>query len=87
MSEILENLKQESVIFVSLKKEHYDNMLDTLQKQTDKLQKQAEKIKDLQVLKARLLDEAQITSAKLKEKHRKILVNPEKLLQEAHEHL
>ena len=74
-------------IFVSLKKEHYNNLLDTLQKQTDKLKEQAEKIKDLQVLKARLLDEAQEMSTKLKENHRKTLVNPEKLLEEAHEQL
>ncbi len=74
-------------IFVSLKKEHYNNMVTTLERQTDKLKQQAEKIKDLQVLKARLLDEAQATSAKLKEKHRKTLVNPKKLLEEAHAQL
>lgn len=90
MSEIQES----DILIVSLKKEQYNNMLATLQKQTDKLKEQAEKIKeqaekikDLQVLKARLLDEAQVTSAKLKEKHRKTLVNPEKLLEEAHEQL
>lgn len=72
----VEDIKDSPEIFVSINRDNYNYLIDTLQRQT-------KKIKELQVLKARLLDEAQEMSTKLKQKYRTSIVDPEDLIEEA----